>query len=128
MRIEMTELREQPWRVWLLALSPTVWAAHFLMCYVTAAVWCAKLPAGTSLQPVRLAIGGYTVAALAGIAIVWWIGFRAWTHGRDPGPYDADTPEDRHRFLGFATVLLSGLSGIAVVYAALVPVFLDTCQ
>ena len=44
---------------------PTIWAAHFLLCYVTAAIWCAKVagPDG-SLGGVRVAIAVYTVLAL----------------------------------------------------------------
>ena len=30
--------------------------------------------------------------------------------------------------MGFATVLLSGLSAVAVIYAGLVALFLETCQ
>jgi len=43
-------------------------------------------------------------------------------------PHDADTPEDRHRFLGFATLLLSGLSAVAVIYTALVVVVFRSCH
>ena len=28
--------------LWTLFTAPVVWAAHFLVCYVLAAVWCAK--------------------------------------------------------------------------------------
>jgi len=42
-------------------------------------------------------------------------------------PHDDDTPEDRHRFLGFATLLLSALSAVAVLYAGLVAVFIRSC-
>jgi hypothetical protein len=115
--------------LWLLAASPAVWAAHFLLCYVTAAVWCGRLAGpGASLWTVRVAIGGYTVAALAGIAVVGYVGFRRHRLGHADLPHDDDSPEDRHRFLGFATFLLSGLSALAVVYSALAAVFIETCQ
>ena len=28
--------------LWMLVVSPTIWAVHFGLCYITAAVWCAK--------------------------------------------------------------------------------------
>jgi hypothetical protein len=129
MRTPLSGVAERHESLWLLTLSPAMWAAHLLLCYVTAAIWCAKQPSALApLGGVRTAVVAYTVAALAGIAIVGWIGYRAHRHGDDPPPHDADTPEDRHRFMGFATLLLSGLSAVAVVYAALVALFFETCQ
>jgi hypothetical protein len=125
----MDRAAEHQQSVFILAASPTIWAAHFLLCYVTAAVWCAKQP--TALVPlagVRTAVAVYTLAALAGIALFAWRGWRAHRYGAAPVPHDADSPEDRHRFIGFAAVLLSGLSAVAVIQAALVAVFVETCQ
>ena len=115
--------------LWLLAASPAIWAAHFMLSYATAAIWCAKLtyPEG-SLLPVRLAIAAYTAAALAAIAIIGYTGWRWHRAGSATLPHDADSPEDRHRFLGFSTLLLSGLSAVAIVYAALVAVFIGSCE
>jgi hypothetical protein len=108
--------------------GPLVWAAHFLASYATAAVWCAKvIGRGAPLGGARLLIFGYTAAALLLIAASARRGWRSHRHGRGEPPHDEDTPEDRHRFLGFATLLLSGLSAIAVVYAALVVVFTESC-
>ena len=122
---ELPESRES---LWLLVAAPLVWTAHFLMAYGTAAIWCAKAAGPDApLGPVRLAIAGYTVVALALIA---WVGREGWKRhslGRAEVPHDEDTPEDRHRFLGFATLLLAGLSGVAVVYEALAAVFVETC-
>jgi hypothetical protein len=115
--------------LWVLAASPAIWAAHFMLCYVTAAIWCAKVPNElTPLGGVRTVIAVYTLVALAGIALIGWIGYRAQAYGSEPPPHDDDTPEDRHRFMGLSTLLLSGLSAIAVIYAALVPLFVVTCQ
>jgi hypothetical protein len=49
------------------------------------------------------------------------------TLGHAALPHDDDTPEDRQRFLGFATLLLSVLSAVAVIYAAAVVVFIERC-
>jgi hypothetical protein len=115
--------------LWLLAASPTIWAAHFMASYVSAAVWCGMIagPYGP-LGGARTAIAVYTALALAGIGFIGYAGFRRHRLGSSPPPHDADTPEDRERFLGFSTFLLSGLSAVAVVYAALAATFIEGCQ
>src|SRR5919109_5260700 len=106
--------------LWLLTISPIIWAAHLLLCYITAAIGCGRFfaPDG-SLDGVLPGIALYTVVALAGIAFVGWEGFRRHRHGTEATTHDLDSAEDRHRFLGFATLLLSGLSALAVAYVAL---------
>lgn len=124
-----TRVAERHESIWRLAVSPTIWAAHFLLCYVTAAIWCAKAPgASAPLGWVRSAVLVYSVLALGGIFVTGWIGYRAHSYGAASLPHDDDTPEDRHRFMGFATLLLSGLSAVAVIYTALAAVFVETCQ
>ena len=122
----LPEKRESLWR---LALSPMIWAAHFLLSYITAAIWCAKYAAPQGmLGPVRWAILGYTVVALLGIAANGRSGLQRHQRGTESAPHDYDTPGDRHGFLGYATVLLSALSAVAVVFAALVAVFFEDCR
>jgi len=124
----VTETAEKNQSLWLLTASPVIWAAHFLLSYGTASVWCAKVAGpGGSLGGVRVAIVIYTVVALAGIGIIGWVGYRRHSHGDASVPHDDDTPEDRHRFLGFSALLLSALSAVAVVYAALVVVVFRNC-
>ena len=125
---EKEETHETQQSLWLLVASPTIWAAHFLACYLTAAIWCAKYGGPDSaLGPVRVAIAVYTVLALIGIGVTGLAGYRRHTFGHTTGPHDFDTPESRHRFLGFATLLLSALSAVATVYVALAAVFLEKC-
>lgn len=125
----MEALPEKNESLWRLVVSPTIWAAHFLLSYVTAAIWCAKyVPRDGSLDPVRWAIAGYTLLAIVGIALNGWSGWRRHTLGSATVPHDDDTPEDRHRFLGFSTALLAGLSAVATLYAALVIVFVRSCR
>jgi hypothetical protein len=74
--------------------------------------------------------------ALIAIAIVGWEGRRRHRHpssalstsGTETTTHDLDTHEDRHRFLGFATLLLAGLSAVAVLYAAMAATFFETCR
>jgi len=138
MRLTSTEPRTPgPGSLWMLTIAPTIWAAHLLLCYVTAAIWCAKfVPFGGPLDGIRSAITSYTAVALVGIGIIGWEGFRRHRYpstslragGTEATTHDLDTPEDRHRFLGFATLLLSGLSAVAVLYAALAASYFDTCR
>jgi hypothetical protein len=125
----MSQTAEEHQSLWLLTASPLIWAAHFLLCYITAAIWCAKVVGpGGALGGVRMAIAVYTAVALAAIGIMGWIGYRRHSFGHAALPHDDDTPEDRHRFLGFATLLLSSLSAVATLYAALVVVFIRSCD
>lgn len=120
---------EQQESLWLLLSSPTIWAAHFLASYVTAAIWCAKYAGETgALGPARTAIALYTLAALLGIGVTGWLGWRRVDFRRDAMPHDHDTPLDRHRFMGFSTLLLSALSAVATLFVAAVIVFVSTCD
>jgi hypothetical protein len=115
--------------LWLLTIAPTIWAAHLLLSYVTAAIWCAKFvsssgPLGSTPGAILL----YTAVALAGIVIVGWQGWRRHRHGTEATTHDLDSPEDRHRFLGFATLLLAGLSAVGVLYAVLAASYFESCR
>ena len=115
--------------LWLLTVAPSIWAAHPLLSYITAAVWCAKyVPSGGPLNGIRTAIVWYTALALGGITIIGWEGFRRHRHGSETTTHDLDSADDRRRFLGFATLLLSGLSALGVLYAALAAVYFETCR
>lgn len=122
-------LPEEKETLWLLAAAPSVWVAHFLLCYLTAAIWCAKFAGreGT-LAPVRVAIAVYTLFALAVIAWVGVVGHRRRQRAEKGSTHDDDTPEHRHAFLGFMALLLAMLSAMAVVYEALPALVLQTCR
>lgn len=125
----MPDLLEENESLWILVASPTLWAAHFLLSYWTAAVWCAKfVGANGSLWNVRVAIAAYTIVALIGIGVVGWFGYRRHNMGWETAPHDFDSRADRYRFLGFATLLLSGLSAVATLYVALTVVFIGSCR
>jgi hypothetical protein len=116
--------------VWGLTVGPTIWALHFLACYAGGAVFCAKLVGeGSTMAQLQQAIAAVTALALAGIAVVGWRAWHRWgfTEGAQP-PHDADTPEDRERFLGLSILLLSGLSFVATLYTALVGALAASCR
>lgn len=123
-----TKVAEEHANLWTLAFPPLVWAAHFLLSYCTAAVWCAKFAENGELGTARVAVAIYTAAALAVLLLSGARGYRKQRLGKVRAPHDRDTPEDRYRFLGYAAMLLSGLSAIAVCYASLVVVFIRSCE
>ncbi|HVS62621.1 MAG TPA: hypothetical protein VMT85_03845 [Thermoanaerobaculia bacterium] len=115
--------------LWMITMAPLLWAVHFLASYLTAAIWCARSwTPGEGLGPVRIAILIYTVIALGGIVAVAVIGLRRHQLGTATVPHDFDTPEDRHRFLGFATLLLAGLSGVATLFVGATAAFFESCR
>jgi hypothetical protein len=114
--------------LWTLFTAPVVWAAHFLVCYVGAAIYCAKPElVGLSFSAVRAGIAAATVIALFLIALSAWLAWRQWGFGTDDPPHDDPTRRDRTLFQGFATLLLSGLSFIAVIFTAMPALFLTEC-
>jgi hypothetical protein len=123
------EAHESRQSLWLLIAPPILWAVHFVLTYVTAAIWCAKVAGRDGpLGAARVAIAVYTVVALAGIVAVGWRGWRRHTFDGSETTHDFDTPADRHRFLGFATALLAGLSAVATVFTALAAAFFSDCR
>ena len=114
--------------LWTLFTAPVVWALHFLACYVGAAVFCAKQETlGLDFSAVRVGIAGVTLVALALIALSGWLAWRHWGFGADDPPHDDPSGHSRRLFQGFATLLLSGLSFVAVIYVALPALFLSEC-
>ena len=114
--------------LWWLAVSPTIWAVHFLASYVTVAIWCAKAAeADAPLGSARVAVMVYTAVALAGIVANGWRALARHRIGSATVPHDFDTREDRTRFIGFATFLLSLVSALAVVYVAMPFAYIGSC-
>lgn len=124
---ERREFREEAESLWRITLAPVTWAAHFALCYAVAAVVCAKAPG--MLATARI---GLAVATLVALALILWLGWRAWQQWdlRNTGDYrnPLGEAEDRHQFLGHAAVLLALISGIGVIYVALPVLLLETCQ
>ncbi len=126
---ENNDTHESNQSLWLLIASPTIWASHFLASYLTAAIWCAKFAGpDRSLGNARVAIAVYTLVALVGIGYSGFIGYRRNRFQHRTLPLDRDTSEDRHRFLGFASLLLSGMSAIATLFVALAAFFIEKCH
>ncbi len=115
--------------LWTLFTGPTIWAVHFLVCYTTAAIYCEKAGAAPiTFAQMRLLLALITLLALAGIVLSAWLAWRQWGFGSGDPPHDAPTREDRLLFQGFATLLLSGLSFVAVLFGAVPLVLIGACQ
>lgn len=114
-------------RLWWIAISPTVWAIHFLACYITAAVWCEKIGEG-NLRPLQISVGIYTAIALPMIIWVGYSSYRNFRRGDPPVPFDFDDPTDRTHFFGFTAFLLSALSVVATLFTVLVFVLVGSCD
>ncbi len=113
-----------------ITLAPTIWAFHFVISYGAAAVWCEKLTAQGDTVALQVWLIGLTAAALLGIIACGVVGWRVW----GKGGYGADghTPglgntESRQGFLGHASVLLSVVSFIAVIFVILPVLMIGSC-
>jgi hypothetical protein len=114
--------------LWTLVIAPTVWALHFLLCYIAAAIHCAKAGRLESLHALRPTLVVATLLALLVVAIA---GYVAWAHTTiegDPPPHQESTYEDRVRFLGFSKLLLAGLSFVAIVFTAIPAFIVGDCR
>jgi hypothetical protein len=110
--------------LWTLIVPPAVWAGHFLLSYLWAAISCAKAGRFATF-PTLFVIG--TALALTLIALSGWV---AWVKVRmpgDPPPHEESNEVDRLRFLAKSTLLLAGLSFVGVLFTALPVVFLRDC-
>jgi hypothetical protein len=113
---------------WTLFTAPVVWAVHFLLCYVGTAVFCAKQDQlGLGFGAMRVGIASATLVALALIVLSVYLAWRQWGFGRHSPPHGDPTTHDRKLFQGFATLLLSGLSFVAVIFVAMPVLFIDGC-
>ncbi|MFN0102618.1 MAG: hypothetical protein ACKV2U_11075 [Bryobacteraceae bacterium] len=123
------EVAEERQSLWLLVLSPSIWAAHFLVSYAAAAIWCGAVAGrDREVDVIRMGIFIFGSLALVCVGAIGKIGWRKYKlDGGDP-PFDKDTAEDRHRFLGAATVLLSALSAVAIAYVCLSLLFVRDCR
>lgn len=116
--------------LWKVIISPIIWATHFLFCYTFVAIHCEKAGRDASLDDPRLWIIIATLVAIAGIA---WCGLSLWkVRARsvtdNDFEFEHNSPEERHRFLSHAALMLCVLSAIAVLYVLIPMLYLSTCR
>jgi hypothetical protein len=114
--------------LWGLTVGPAVWAGHFLSSYIAAAVWCGNAGTHARFGATSLVFAAATALALAAVAWVAWDGWTRYSHGEAVPSHHKDTPEDRHRFLGLATLLLALLSAVSILYTAVAVAMLRACS
>ncbi|WP_298813721.1 hypothetical protein [uncultured Sphingomonas sp.] len=118
-------LRSRRVTLWTLIVPPSVWAVHFMFCYLWVAVSCAKLGEFARF-PVAFVVG--TIVALAIIIASGAVAFVQSRTPGDPPPHDESTEIDRTRFLATATLLLAGLSVVGVLFTAAPALLLTDCR
>jgi len=114
--------------LWTLIVPPTVWAGHFLFCYLLAAIMCARGAIDLSFRAYGWLVVVVTMLSLALVVAAGLIALAQERIAGDPPPHDRGTQEARLRFLAKSTVLLSGLSFVAILFTALPVVFLQDCR
>ena len=120
------EFSDEAGSLWRIALAPSVWAGHFVLCYASVSLACVRglLP----IEATRLSLIAVSVIVL--VFFVWqgWRAWRQWAPERGhAAALSEGKAEDRHRFLGHATFLLTLISGIATVYTTLPLLLLEGC-
>jgi hypothetical protein len=128
MDVPPTDVDEPRHGLWALTVGPTIWAGHFLASYMAAAVWCGNAGAHARFGGMTVVFAIATAAALVAVAWVAWDGWTRYNHGEAVPTHHKDTPEDRHRFLGLATLLLAVLSAVSIVYTAVAVAMLRGCS
>lgn len=116
--------------LWSLIAGPTIWAVHFLFCYISAAIFCAKAADPvTDFYMLRIAISVATILALLGIAIAGTQAVDDWRRALNAEwAVDEDSLPIRRRFVGRAAFLLSGLSIIATIYVGMTILSASSCR
>jgi hypothetical protein len=125
----MTHPSEEKESLWRLMFAPGIWFVHFVACYSTVALWCGRVVGrGGPLQTARWLALAYTAVAVGVTVALGVHAAKRYVRHRDDYPQEFDTPRSRHRFLGFAELLLTLLSLLAVVYVALPFGFITSCR
>ncbi|MCB2053929.1 MAG: hypothetical protein KDE35_06780 [Geminicoccaceae bacterium] len=116
--------------LWNVVQPPTIWAVHFLISYLAAAILCARADRTAPLDPVFWTVMTATAVALMLIALVV---LRLWRVEKfstvdEDLEFERNTPEERHRFLAHVSLMLSVLSAVGVLYVAMPVLLIDTCR
>ncbi|GAB3540619.1 hypothetical protein GCM10027343_09950 [Noviherbaspirillum agri] len=109
-------------RLTTLVIGPTIWAAHFLGCYMIVSLACAS----GHTDVIHPGIGIITLAALALLGYAVLQNFRKWRQAQQA--QQAHAPgADIAVFFSFNTVLLCALSAVALIWVAFPATLLPVC-
>ena len=103
--------------LWILS-GPAIWAVHFFSIYLVEALLCtATMPSGAVMTAATWTITGVALLALLGIV----------AYRRSPLGIRMNTTRDEKGFLAVLTLMLIGLSALAVVWVAMPGFWLSVC-
>jgi len=112
-----------------IVFGPTVWALYFLVAYVAAAIVCVKAPGAIDTARITLAsFGAGCALAVVGSGALAGMSWRRQLVHAGEGRLSDASEASRRAFLAFATVLLNGLSVIAIVFTAAPLLFAGSCR
>ena len=115
--------------LWTLIAAPTIWGFHFLFCYFLAAYQCApNADPFKEIGSTRVAIVAVTLISLGLIALILRRAWREWRTEGGGFRNAQNTPQARERFLEFSTLLLAGLSFVAVIFETLPVLLIGDCR
>ena len=109
-----------------LIVSPVIWAAPFLACYVIVSLACAAAYTQPLLFGMDIVDASVTILTLGAVALMIYIAavnhakWRRTLHRPAPG-------DDMSRFFALCSVMLCGLSAVAVIWVAFPTYLLPPC-
>jgi hypothetical protein len=106
--------------------APVVWIVHFALCYIAVSLICDGGYTGDWLGGISLAgaiVGVLTVAAFALLVYIAVVNYRIWA---DP-PLPEMTSDGMVRFIALCSVMLCGLSIVALLWVAFPAYVLPAC-
>ncbi|OGB26109.1 MAG: hypothetical protein A3I66_13595 [Burkholderiales bacterium RIFCSPLOWO2_02_FULL_57_36] len=109
-----------------LVSAPIIWAVHFLLSYVIVSLVCSSGGTGAWVAGItasEASIGALTLIAVALLVYIGIVNYEKWRHARR----SALTGDDMSRFFALCSVLLCGLSAIAVIWIAFPAFILSPC-
>jgi hypothetical protein len=120
-----TTAAKQP--LWVPVAAPAIWSVHFMLCYTTAALWCGRF-APPRTPDLRMLTAIFTAVAMAAIGVCFVYALRRRGDQLATAPHDDDTPENREQFVAFTTLLLAGMSMVAVIFEAIAIFIVNRCS
>lgn len=120
-------LSERREKLWMPVVAPIVWSSHFTVCYIVAALGCGRFGPTSGGGDAATLIAGLTAIAVAVIAACFVHGWRRHASRWPAASNDDDSPEDRHRFVAFTTMLLAGLSLLATLFVGVAALLVGPC-
>ena len=109
-----------------LVSAPVIWAIHFLLSYIIVSLACRDGETGTwaaGLTSVEASVGALTLVAVALLVYIGIVNYEKWQRARQTGlPGD-----DMSGFFALSSVLLCGLSAVAVIWVAFPAFMLAPC-